>query len=142
MPRRIRIDPETLHTLEQRANKAMRKFRRAISDQKEQARADDARRKIIEGALCETHALANRGSEFSAVYIRLLKEYVRAEDRWLFAEVLRTLLPPAEAGTLLADGEAARLAAERARRDAKADMPLPASGLPQPETAPLPQVAE
>src|ERR1700761_5842659 len=115
MPRRIRIDPDTLQTLEQRANKAMRKFRAAMSQQKEQARADDARRKIIEGALCETHALTNRGSEFSTVYIRLLKEYVRREDRWLFAEVFRALLPSAEAESLLADGEIARREAERAR---------------------------
>ena len=120
MPRRIRIDPEHLQTLEQRANNAMRKLRAAMSQQKEQARADDARRKIIQGALCETHALANRGSNFTAEYIRLLKEYVRPEDRWLFAEVFRALLPPAEAEKLLAEGETARLEAERARRDAKA----------------------
>ena len=120
MPRRIRIDPDTLQTLEQRANKAMRKFRAAMSQQKEQARSDDARRKIISGALAENHALTNRGSEFAKVYGGLLKEYVRPEDRWLFGDVFRALLPNAEAEKLLAEGEAARLAAERARRDAKA----------------------
>ncbi|MBV8096439.1 MAG: hypothetical protein JOZ58_01295 [Acetobacteraceae bacterium] len=120
MPRRIRIDPDHLQTLEQRANNAMRKFRAAMSAQKDQARADDARRKIIQGALCETHALANRGSDFAAVYIGLLKDYVRPEDRWLFGDVFRALLPSAEAEKLLAEGDAARLAAERARHDAKA----------------------
>ncbi|MBV8397894.1 MAG: hypothetical protein JOZ17_04030 [Acetobacteraceae bacterium] len=120
MPRRIRIDPDTLQTLEQRANKAMRKFRAAMSQQKEQARSDDARRKIISGALSENHALTNRGSEFTKVYAGLLKEYVRPEDRCLFANVFRALLPSAEAEKLLTEGEAARLAAERARQDAKA----------------------
>ncbi|MBV8401850.1 MAG: hypothetical protein JOZ17_24480 [Acetobacteraceae bacterium] len=120
MPRRIRIDPEHLQKLEQRANKAMRDFRRAMSEQEKQTRADDARRKIISGALCENHALTNRGSEFATVYSRLLKEYVRPEDRWLFGDVFHALLSSAEAEKLLAEGDAARLAAEHARRDAKA----------------------
>jgi hypothetical protein len=121
MPRRIRTDPEYVQTLEQRANNAMRKFRAAMSAQKEQSRADDARRKIIGGALCENHALANRGSDFAKVYSGLLKDYVRPEDRWLFGDVFRALLPSAEAEKLLAEGETARLTAERARRDAKAN---------------------
>lgn len=133
MPRRIRTDPEYVQTLEQRANNAMRKFRAAMSAQKDQARADDARRKIIEGALCETHALANRGSEFAKVYSGLLRDYVRPEDRWLFDDVFRALLPPAEAKKLLTEGEAARRAAERARHDAKAAKANSGSALPDAE---------
>ena len=132
MPRRIRIDPDTLQTLEQRANKAMRKFRAAMSQQKKQARSDDARRKIISGALAENHALTNRGSEFAKVYSGLLKEYVRPEDRWLFGDVFRALLSPTEAEKLLTEGEAARLAAERTRQDAKAARANPGPALPDP----------
>ena len=129
MPRRIRIDPEYLQKLEQRANKATRDLRRAMSEQERQTRADDARRKIISGALSENHALTNRGSEFAKVYAGLLKEYVRPEDRWLFGDVFRALLPPAEAEKLLAEGETARLEAERARRDAKATGANPGQAL-------------
>ena len=133
MPRRIRIDPDTLQTLEQRANKAMRKFRAAMSQQKKQARSDDARRKIISGALCENHALTNRGSDFAKVYAGLLKEYVRPEDRWLFGDVFRVLLSSAEAEKLLTEGDAARLAAEHARQDAKAARANSGPALPDAE---------
>ena len=74
MPRRSRIDPERLHTLEQRANKAARALRQARDAEKQQARADDAHRKIIGGALALEHASKNPASEFAKVYSGLLRD--------------------------------------------------------------------
>ena len=114
--------PDYITKLEQKAeriNSQLRKARAAIS---EKARAEDTRRKIIEGALCETHALANRRSEFAGVYVGLLKQYVRPEDRWLFADIFRALLPLSEAATLLADGKIAREAADKAKAEKRAAM--------------------
>lgn len=105
MPRAPKVDPERLKTLEQRLAKVQRDIRFARSLEKKQARADDARRKIIGGALSEEHALANPGSEFATVYIRLLKEYVRPDDRPLFADTFRALLPPAEVAALIGNPE-------------------------------------
>ena len=101
MPRAPKNDPERLKTLEQRLAKVQRDIRQAKALEKKQARADDARRKIITGALSEEHALSNPSSEFARVYIRLLKEYVRPDDRYLFDHTFRTLLPADEAAALL-----------------------------------------
>jgi hypothetical protein len=124
-------DPDYIEKLEQKAeriNRQLRKARAAISDK---ARADDTRRKIIEGALCETHALANRHSEFATVYIGLLKQYVRPEDRWLFAEIFRALLPLSEAAALLADGKIARAAANKAKAEKRAAMKASRQTVPE-----------
>jgi hypothetical protein len=126
MPRRSRIDPDTLQTLEQRANKAIRALRQARATEKQQARADDAHRKIIGGALALEHASKNPASDFAKVYSGLLRDYVRPEDRWLFADTFRALLPSAEAEKLLAEGETARAEAakERAARKKAANDPV------------------
>jgi hypothetical protein len=113
-------NPDYITKLEQRAERINRQLRKARADNAKQARAEDTRRKIIEGALCETHALANRRSDFAGVYVGLLKQYVRLEDRWLFADIFRALLPAAEAEKLLADGEIARAAADKAKAEKRA----------------------
>jgi hypothetical protein len=85
MPRQLKLDPERLRTLEQRAEKAQRALRRARALEKDQARADDARRKIIAGALALEHMDKNPGSDFGKTLFRLLDEYARPHERHLFA---------------------------------------------------------
>ena len=116
-------NPDYITKLEQRAERINRQLRKA--------RAEDTRRKIIEGALCETHALANRRSDFAGVYVGLLKQYVRLEDRWLFADIFRALLPAAEAEKLLADGEIARAAADKAKAEKRAAKKAPRQAVPE-----------
>ncbi|HTT82212.1 MAG TPA: hypothetical protein VMF67_01895 [Rhizomicrobium sp.] len=73
-----------------------RQLRAVQSRQKSKARSDDSRRKIIAGALALEHAARNPGSEFGQVLFRLLDQYTRPEDRWLF-EFLPPRDDPAEA---------------------------------------------
>jgi hypothetical protein len=84
MPRQPKVDPERLKTLEQRLAKVQRDLRFARAQEKEQARRDDARRKIIAGALALEHLEKNPGSEFGKIMFRLLDEYARPDDRVLF----------------------------------------------------------
>lgn len=126
-------NPDYITKLEQRAERINRQLRKARAAESDKARAEDTRRKIIEGALCETHALANRRSDFAGVYVGLLKQYVRPEDRWLFAEIFRALLPLSEAATLLADGKIAREAADKAKAEKRAAKR--ATSRPVPEAA-------
>ena len=124
-------NPDYITKLEQRAERINRQLRKARAAESDKARAEDTRRKIIEGALCETHALANRRSEFAGVYVGLLKQYVRLEDRWLFADIFRALLPAAEAEKLLADGEIARAAADKANAEKRAAKKAPRQAVPE-----------
>ena len=125
-------NPDYITKLEQRAERINRQLRKARAAESDKARAEDTRRKIIEGALCETHALANRRSEFAGVYVGLLKQYVRPEDRWLFADIFRALLlPAAEAEKLLADGEIARTAADKAKAEKRAAKKTPRQAVPE-----------
>jgi hypothetical protein len=124
-------NPDYITKLEQRAERINRQLRKARAAESDKARNDDARRKIIEGALCETHALANRRSDFAGVYVGLLKQYVRLEDRWLFADIFRALLPAAEAEKLLADGEIARAAADKAKAEKRAAKKAPRHAVPE-----------
>ena len=61
-----------------------RQLRRVQSRKKDQARSEDARRKIIAGALALEHFAKNPGSEFGQIMFRLIDQYTRPEDRWLF----------------------------------------------------------
>ena len=124
-------NPDYITKLEQRAERINRQLRKARAAESDKARAEDTRRKIIEGALCETHARANRRSEFAGVYVGLLKQYVRLEDRWLFADIFRALLPAAEAEKLLADGEIARAAADKAKAEKRAAKKTPRHAVPE-----------
>ena len=116
-----RIDnAKKIETLEQQAARIARKLRKARAAEAKQIRDNDTRRKIISGALDETHALKNPGSDFAKIHVGLLKQFVRPEDRWLFEEVFHALLPANEAETLLAEGEIARARAEKAKAEKKA----------------------
>jgi hypothetical protein len=84
MPRSPKVDADKLGLLQQRLAKAQRDLRHAQSLQKKQARADDARRKIIAGALALEHMAKNPGSEFGKTMLRLLDEYTRPHERPLF----------------------------------------------------------
>jgi hypothetical protein len=84
MPRQRKVDPDQLKTLEQRLAKAQRDLRHARTLEKKQARAEDARRKIIAGALALEHMEKNPGSEFGKTMLRLLDEYTRPHERQLF----------------------------------------------------------
>lgn len=95
MPRQRKVDPEHLQTLEQRLARAQRELRLALAAQRDQLRRDDARRKIIAGALALEHFEKNAGSEFGKVMFRLLDEYTRQEDRKLFAFLPVRDPPPA-----------------------------------------------
>jgi len=61
-----------------------RQLRRVQSRKKDQARSEDARRKIIAGALALEHFAKNPGTEFGQIMFRLIDQYTRPEDRWLF----------------------------------------------------------
>jgi len=61
-----------------------RDLRLAREAQKDQARRDDARRKIIAGALALEHFEKNPGSEFGKIMFRLIDEYARPDERRLF----------------------------------------------------------
>jgi hypothetical protein len=113
-------NPERIRKLEQQAERIARQLRQARAVEAKQSRADDSRRKIIGGALCETHALKNPQSDFAKTHVGLLKQYVRPEDRWLFADTFCALLPPGEAATLLSQGEIAREAAAKAKAHKRA----------------------
>jgi hypothetical protein len=114
MPRPV--NPDTKTKLLQRLERTQRKIRAFNAAEKDKARADDAHYKIIAGALALEHAEKNPGSEFAAVYVRLLKEYVRLTDRWLFEGIFRALLPSHEAEALIAEGKAAQIAAKEAAK--------------------------
>jgi hypothetical protein len=77
-----------VHATQLRIN---RQLRAVQSRKKDQARSDDSRRKIIAGALALEHFAKNPGSEFGQIMFRLLDQYARPEDRWLFE-----FLPPRE----------------------------------------------
>ena len=77
-----------------------RKMRAVRSRQSKQARADDARRKIIAGALALEHAAKNPASEFGKIMVRLLDEYARPEDRRLFDFLPVRDAPPSPAPAL------------------------------------------
>ncbi len=84
MPRQRKANPERLQTLEQRLAKVQRDLRLARQEEKDHARREDARRKIIAGALALEHFEKNPDTEFGKVMFRLLDEYARADDRHLF----------------------------------------------------------
>ena len=137
MPRAV--NPERRTKLQQRLERTQRQIRALNAAEKDKARSDDAHYKIIAGALALEHAEKNPGSEFAAVYIRLLKEYVRLTDRWLFEGIFRTLLPSHEADTLIAEGKAAQIAAKAAAKAQFAPPALPVQTVHPVQPAPAPK---
>jgi hypothetical protein len=67
------------------------------------ARAQDARRKIVAGALALEHTIRNPGSEFARILTRLLDEYARPHERFLFDDLLPGPCPAPDGGTLVSD---------------------------------------
>jgi hypothetical protein len=87
--------PDRLGTLEQRLAKVRRQIQRHKAQEKTQTRKDDARRKIIAGALALEHFEKNPGSEFGKTMFRLIDEYARPDDRELFDFLPKRELPDA-----------------------------------------------
>jgi hypothetical protein len=142
MPRSPKADPDRITKLEQQRARIDRALRQARDAEKQQARADDARRKIIQGALDESHALQNPRSEFAKIHVRLLVQHARLEDRHLLADIFRALLPARDAEALLAEGEAARQAAQAAKKKPANTDTAPARRLDAEGKERLPEVAE
>jgi hypothetical protein len=98
-------DDEKLAALEKRKAdikaqqlRVNRQLRAVQSRKKSKSRSDDTHRKIIAGALALEHAAKNPGSEFGQIMFRLLDQYARPEDRWLFEFLpVRDATPDAEA---------------------------------------------
>jgi hypothetical protein len=84
MPRQRKHDPDRLTTLEQKRERVQRAIRREKAQQKEDARTEDAHRKIVAGALALNHFADNPDSEFGRIMFRLLDEYARPHERALF----------------------------------------------------------
>jgi hypothetical protein len=103
MPRKT--DDERLAALVARRNRTDAEIRRLKAKSDKLARANDTRRKVIAGALALEHATRNPGSEFAKIVRRLLDEYARPQDRFLFADLLPGPFPAPDAATLA--GEAA-----------------------------------
>ena len=76
---------DKLKALNERLAKTQRQIRAIKSREKDQARRLDARRKIIAGALALEHFAKNPDSPFGKIMFKLLDEYVRADNRTLFA---------------------------------------------------------
>ena len=95
MPRPLKVDDDTLRTLEQRLAKAKNDLARARAAQEDQARRLDARRKIIAGAIALEHFEKDAGSEWGKIYFRLLDENVLPKDRHLFGFLPVREAPPA-----------------------------------------------
>jgi hypothetical protein len=93
MPRERRRQPADIRTLEQKLARTQRALRRAQARQKKQARADDARGKIIIGAFCKQHALRYPGSAIRHTVRWGIERHLalRPSDRYLFVEVLALL---------------------------------------------------
>jgi hypothetical protein len=123
MPRRT--DEEIRTALQERIAKLQQKVRRIDKRSASQARRERNHRLIVAGTLAETHALRNPRSEYARIHVGLLKQYARPEDRHLFAELFRAVLPAAEADALLGDvplhSEVASIA----------EAPAPAANVPE-----------
>jgi hypothetical protein len=103
MPRKS--DAERLADLVARRERTDSAIRRLKSKNEKTARAEDARRKIVAGALALEHTTKNPGSEFARIMLRLLDEYARPHERFLFADLLPGVSSPAPDGENLASDE-------------------------------------
>jgi hypothetical protein len=101
MPRQS--DDERLAALVARRNRTDAAIRRLKSKNEKTARAQDARRKIVAGALALEHITKNPGSEFARIMLRLLDEYARPHERFLFADLLPAPSPAPNGEKLTVD---------------------------------------
>ena len=83
-----KTDEERLAALVARRNRTDAAIRRLKAKNDKIAHANDARRKIVAGALALEHTIRNPGSEFAQVLVRLLDEYARPHERFLFDDLL------------------------------------------------------
>jgi hypothetical protein len=98
-----KTDQERLTLLLARRNRADAEIRRLKAKNEKIARAQDARRKIVAGALALEHTLRNPGSDFAQVLVRLLDEYARPHERFLFADLLPGPYPTLDGENLTDD---------------------------------------
>jgi len=82
MPRLTTTDKMT--ALRKRQEEINNQLKLLEAREKEQARKDDARRKIIAGALALEHFEKNPDSDFARRMFALLDEYVPTRNRGLF----------------------------------------------------------
>jgi hypothetical protein len=96
-------DAERLADLVARRERTDAAIRRLKSKNEKTARAQDARRKIVAGALALEHTIKNPGSEFARVMLRLLDEYARPHERFLFPDLLPDASPAPDGEKLAGD---------------------------------------
>jgi hypothetical protein len=96
-------DEERLAALLARRNRTDAAIRRLKSKNDKAARAQDARRKIVAGALALEHTIKNPGSEFARIMLRLLDEYARPHERFLFDDLLPAPSPAPDGEKLTSD---------------------------------------
>jgi len=101
MPRKS--DEERLNDLLARRNRTDLAIRRLKSKNAKTARAQDARRRIVAGALALEHTIKNPGSDFARIMLRLLDEYARPHERFLFDDLLSGPSPTGDAQNLTSD---------------------------------------
>jgi len=82
MPRLTTTDK--MATLRKRQEEIANQLKLLEAREREQARKDDSRRKIIAGALALEHFEKNPESDFGRQMFRLLDEYVEPRNRGLF----------------------------------------------------------
>ncbi|OYV24712.1 MAG: hypothetical protein B7W99_00870 [Rhodospirillales bacterium 20-58-10] len=82
MPRQKPTD--RIEALRQKRAQLDAQLKAAEARATEQARKEDTRRKVIAGALALEHMSKNPNSEFAKIMGKLLDEYVRTNDRYLF----------------------------------------------------------
>jgi hypothetical protein len=98
-----KTDDERLAALVARRNRTEAAIRRLKTKNEKTARAQDARRKIVAGALALEHANKNPGSDFARIMLRLLDEYARPHERFLFGDLLPAPSPAPAGENLVSD---------------------------------------
>jgi hypothetical protein len=96
-------DDERLAALVARRERTDAAIRRLKAKNEKLARAQDARRKIVAGALALEHTTKNPSSEFARIMLRLLDEYARPHERFLFADLLPGVSPAPDGENLTSD---------------------------------------
>ena len=118
-------DDQKKAALQERIAKLQQQVRRINKRAENQSRRQRNHRLIVSGTLAETHALKNPRSEYAKIHVGLLKQYARPEDRHLFAELFRAVLPPAEADALLGEAPLSTDA------ESFSETPPPAANVPE-----------
>ena len=101
MPRRT--DDQIRAAYLERITKLQQRVRRIDKRTDIQTRKQRNHRLIVGGTLAETHTLQNPRTDYAKLHVGLLVQYARLEDRHLFAELFRAVLPADEAAKLLGE---------------------------------------